>query len=1667
MRDQATCENLYHHFQCQAQNTPTAIAVVTDKQQYTFAELSEKVSKVACYLIDKGVTHGDYIGIYLPRSIDAIVSMLAVLATGAAYVPLDMAHPIKRSQAIIIDANCKFVITYKDCNSIETVTDHVFIEDCKQNKINKDLLASVSIHGSAPAYLIYTSGSTGVPKGVVIQHKNVLSLLSWAASVYSLEERSGVLAATSFCFDLSIFELFLPLTFGGTAILVENVLALAKDSNIKAKVKLINTVPSAIRELLQLNKIPESVTTINLAGEPLRQTLVNNLYQLPHIQKVYNLYAPSETTTYSTIYLANTNDMATNVAIGKAITGTRVFVLDKFMNPLPYQTKGEIYIAGEGVAQGYLNRPDLTAEKFIEHSFDGKNTLRLYRTGDIGRMRADKNIEFSGRVDHQIKLRGFRIELGEIEAGLMTHPLIHEAVVQLENAESNNPELVAYFLASSKLKTKELKQLLMGSLPSHFIPTEFNQLQQFPKTPNGKLDRLALHHYRQAQPKLDVGQHLPDEQGLQLLTSIWRELFPGKAIGLNDSFFQLGGHSLLATQLVTRIQQAFGVEFPLSEVFLNTTLLQQLNYLKQQQQIIPLPKVANYQQMKKVPLSYQQQRMWFLEQMHPDKAISNIPCVIKITGKVNLNAMTEALKEIIKRHKTLRTHYFNNNGRPVQSICETFDFSVKQIDMRDQDNKSVYNYIYEEAHRRFDFNIDLLLRATLLRTENTVYFLLLTLHHLSADAWSLNILTKEFNLLYQGYCSNDDVNLPIVIDYVDYALWQQENFSTDHLGQQKEYWQRQLTGARSNNPLPLDMSRPAKQSYQGAFYPLSISDKLSQQVRQICQKEKLTPFMFMLTGFYLLLYRYSNQKDISIGTPIANRTRNEIENTIGFFVNSLTLRIIIDENFSIKELLHQVRGVTLDAYNHQDVPFEQLVDLMGIKGENKQHPFFQLFFAWQSALPTSFDLPEACAEIIDFDRNISKFDLTFSLQEKQGAFNGLIEYSTDLFKPDTIERLAMQYENIIKQMVANVDNNVTSVSIVQEAEFNKIVYEWNQTQVDYPRKESVVALFNDITKLYPKNVALVADDFELTYCQLNSMANQYARMLQTYGIQPKTPVAIYLKRSPEMIIAILAILKLGAYYVPLATDLPEARLAHFINDTQTRHVITDSSHIDDLPVGEVSAICLDEVADDAAAQDDSNLPVITTGDDPIYIVYTSGTTGVPKGIMTLHHNVNRLVRNTNYVSLTSETTLLQISPISFDGATFEIWGSLLNGGKLVLMPHGVPELSKIIDLIYRWQINTLFITTQLFNALVEYYVDTITRLDVLLFGGEAASVQHVEKFMKANKKCKLCNIYGPTEATTYSCYYPITEIEAGQQSIAIGKPISNTTMYVLDENQRPVAVNTIGEIYIGGEGLAQGYINQPELTNEKFVTVAFKDDIKQRLYRTGDLGRFDNDGNIHFVGRVDDQIKRSGYRIELAEIEANIRSFATVKETVVLYDKPADQLIAYVMLNDSDNKDTSLMQKQLAKRLPKYMLPNRFIVVDSFELNSNGKIDKQRLLQTTATTDNADNSVVQCSNKLEKLIFDIWSEVLEFNDFTMEENFFDLGGSSLKMVHVLDMLQRSLKEQGHAKIPDMVELFTYPTITSLAQYITEHNGNTVTEKSNMYAEKRKRRMAQQKMKVIS
>ncbi|VBZ88815.1 non-ribosomal peptide synthase [Burkholderia pseudomallei] len=1597
-------------FEAQAARTPEAIAVACGAHALSYAALNRRANRLAHYLRAHGAGPERVVALALERSVDMMVGLLGILKSGSAYLPLDPAYPAERLAYIVDDARPALLLTeaalrddWRDAGAPVVLldADGPAIDACPDH--NPDAAAGRDARTlSSLAYVIYTSGSTGRPKGVMIEHRNLANLLGAMGEQPGIGAHDVLLAVTSLSFDIAALELFLPLLHGARA-----VIAARDDAADPARLahliessgaSLMQATPSTWRMLAQ-HGWPRSARPLTLlcGGEALPPALAERL--LAHVPAIWNLYGPTETTVWSTVRRVTTPV----VDIGGPIANTQVYVLDERLRPAPIGVAGELYIGGAGVARGYLNRPELTRERFVDDPF--RRGGRLYRTGDLARRRADGNLEYLGRNDFQVKIRGFRIELGEIEAQLAKAHGVQGVALAARDTPTADKRLVAYYVGDASAAA--LREHAAARLPAYMVPAAYVRLAAWPLTPNGKLDRAALpapddEAYARAEYEAPRGEHECK------LAAIWRAVLQVERIGRHDDFFELGGHSLLAVRAVTAMRDAFGSDTSLRDLFARPVLKDLAEHASTAARArdAAIPKAARGEP---APMSFAQQRLWFLARMGGLGDAYHMPIAVRLRGALDVDALQRALSRIVSRHDALRTTFALEGEQPVQRVHadDGAGLRLRIDDLRGCADAGARRarILAGQASEPFDLARGPLVRGALVREADDVHTLCVTIHHIVSDGWSIDVFCRELSELYRAFAGGQPDPLPpLPVQYADYAAWQQRGIGGAALHAQAEYWRDALAGAPTLLELPTDRPRPPQPDYAGATVGLALDAPLTAGLRALARRHGATLFMTVFAAWSVLLSRLSRQTDVVIGTPSANRGHAQIEGLIGFFVNTIALRVDLDGAPTVAELLARVKARTLAAQQHQDIPFEHVVERVQPARSLSHSPVFQAMFAWQHASRGEMRLEGLRAEPLDdAARTIAKFDLTLSLRESGDAIDGGLEYASALFERATIERFAGYLRRLLEGMVADDTQRVDALPMLSRDERRDLIERRNATARPYPANSGVHRLFEAQAARTPDATAIVDGATTLDYRALDARANRIAHALAHAGVRAGDRVALHLEPSIGLVAAQLAVLKLGAAYVPVDVGNPPARKAFVAQDSGARLVLGDAA-LDwpaaaGVPQRDLAALLAGPWPSDAPARAPQ-----CGGDTPAYVMYTSGSSGQPKGVLVTHRGIARLAVNSGYATFDASDRFAFASNPAFDASTFEVWTALLNGASIgIVKRDDLLDLGALAGKLSSIGVTCLFLTTALFNRCVSFDPAMFARLRCVISGGERADPAVYRKVMEAGPPRHLLNAYGPTETTTFAAVWEAEPRTLAAQAAPIGRPIGNTSVYVLDAYGAPVPVGVTGEIHIGGPGVAQGYLNRPALSAERFVRDPFVGG-DARMYRTGDLGRWRPDGMLDCIGRADFQVKIRGFRIELGEIEACLLEHGALAQAAVLArDDGGDggkTLVAYYVPRAGHEDGAPALRAHLAARLPEYMVPAAYVRLPAMPLTPNGKLER-RALPAPDERSYVRRDYAAPQGEIETTLARIWAELFGIERVGRHDGFFELGGHSLLAVRMV------------------------------------------------------------------
>ncbi|QUO20071.1 amino acid adenylation domain-containing protein [Burkholderia pseudomallei] len=1673
---------LHQLFEAQVSRTPEAAAVICGDETLSYTDLDARANRLAHYLRGQGVGPDTRVGLALGRGVEMMTGLLAILKAGGAYVPLDPGYASERLRAILDDSRPAIVLAdAAGRTALDALAGAPPIADLHADASRWSALPSTPprVEGLTPrhlAYVIYTSGSTGQPKGVMVEHASVVNL--WRAldeAIYRAHPSARrVSLNASIAFD-SLVKQWVQLLSGRTLVVVPEPVRFdgrrLLDAIGRDRIDVFDCTPSQLA-LIEGARGPEDeaypqVTLVG--GEAIGKGMWSELASASS-RTYYNVYGPTECTVDATLARI-TAEHAPH--IGGPLANVRAYVLNERLSPAPVGVRGELYIGGAGVARGYLNRPELTRERFIDDPFVAGG--RLYRTGDLARWRTDGSLEYLGRNDFQVKIRGFRIELGEIEAQLAKVTGVREVVVLARDsaadtdqnadlnasatANSSEKRLVAYYTGDADVVA--LRAQAAQHLPSYMVPSAYVRLDAWPLTPNGKLDRRALPAPADdayARAEYEAPQGAKEEA----LAAIWRELLHVERVSRHDNFFELGGHSLLAVQLVSRLRQALSVEVALGTVF-DAPVLSALAERLEAENTEVLPPIPLAPRDGRIALSLAQQRLWFLTQLEGVSEAYHMSGAVRLDGPLNREVLQRALNRIVMRHEALRTCFVREEGEPIQVIQPHADLTVSYHDLREAEQSEQRAKDLSQAHASapFDLSRDLPVRVLLLQLADEAHVVQVVMHHIASDGWSVGVFLQELSALYGSFIAEQgDPLAPLPLQYADYAAWQRRWLASGQLEKQGAFWQTNLSGAPTLLELPTDRPRPPKQSHAGASVEVKLGAALSERVKRLSQRHGVTPYMTLLSSWAAALSRLSGQEEVVIGSPVAGRNRTEVEPLIGFFVNTLALRLDLSSEPTVGELLKRTKAQVLSAQAHQDLPFDQVVERVKPPRSTAHPPLFQVMFVWQNMPAGELTIPGLTIRAVETPLQTAQFELTLSLREAGDDIVGHLNYASALFDESTVRRYVTYWCRLLEGMTAGPANvSVARLPLLDEAERKQVVYEWNATERDYPIEQCIHQLFEAQVDRKPEAIALTFDGQRLGYAELNARANRLAHYLQARGVGPDRLVALCAERGIEMVVGLLAILKAGGAYVPLDPSHPPERLRRMLDDTNPVAVLVDDIGADALASFEshVAArsprvhLSRDIAQWRACSPANPPTPRERAARRLAYVIYTSGSSGEPKGVMNEHRGVvNRLWWMQQTYALDERDAVLQKTPFSFDVSVWEFFWPLMSGARLVIAkPEGHKDPAYLSELIDRERVTTLHFVPSMLQAFLEDEgaargCGSVKRV---MCSGEALPPSLVKRFYRCLPDARLHNLYGPTEAavdvTAWAC-----DAEEGGASVPIGWPIANTRIYVLDGHGQPVPRGVAGELYIGGVQVARGYLNRPELTRERFVDDPFV--AGGRLYKTGDLARWRTDGSLEYLGRNDFQVKIRGFRIELGEIEAQLAKVAGVRETVVLAREAAPDTKRHAASNENSasnsgekrlvayytgDADATALRAQAAQHLPSYMVPSAYVRLDAWPLTPNGKLDRHALPAP------ADDAYARAEYEApqgakEEALAAIWKDLLPVERISRHDNFFELGGHSLLAITLIEHMRRA---NLHA---DVTTLFTAPTLADLAVRVGASRGDT-------------------------
>lgn len=1601
-------------FENQVKLTPNNTAVVIDKKSCTYKELNDKANQLAKRLRESGVSSDTRVAIYTERSIEMIISMLAVLKSGGCYVPIDYEYPNDRIEFMLEDSEAELLLTQQ--NLIEKINFNktiIEIDNVENYSGSIENLESISDENNL-AYIIYTSGSTGKPKGVAVEHKSIINTLSWRKEYYAFTSEDAILQIPSFAFDSSVEDIFTALISGAKLVLLRQDKRVNLDYLSKViplnKVTNFLITPSFYKTLLSEIYVDlKSLKVVTIAGDSFSSGLVEEHFNKLKGVRLVNEYGPTENSVCTTVYEFTPEN--TEIFIGKPISNVSCYVISKDGNLCPIGVEGELCAAGKGVAREYLNNPEKTKDKFIQNPFNEQE--RMYKTGDLVKWLPDGKLSFVGRIDNQIKIRGFRVELGEIERKISNLDKIEECVVTAIDGADGNKEICAYFVSSENIDKSDLINGICEELPAYMIPAHFVKLEKFPLTNNGKINKKLL-----PKPTKDIEEDLyfeePTNEIEAKLVEMWKDILSLDKVSINDNFFEVGGHSLRATILISRICKEFRVDIPLHEVFEKPTIKELSKYIDSSDKVKYLA-IEKAEEREYYPVSSEQKRMYILNSMEGIGTTYNVPLGMEIEGELDEERVEKAINKLIERHESFRTSFEIVDGEPVQKINDDVKFNLKHVKVEE----SEIDEVAKSLVKPFNLNIAPLVNVVLISSNSKKKSILLfDMPHIISDGVSMNVFVSEFIRLYEG-----KELIANKIQYKDYTMWQKENMESDEILNQEKYWLNVFKDEIPVLNIPSDYPRPTVQTFEGDKVEFCIDENLTSKLKELASKVNGTLYMVLLAAYNLLLSKYTSQEDIVVGTPMAGRNHPDFENMVGMFVNTIAIRNYPSGEKKFIDFLEEVKNNMLSIYENQDYQFSDLVSKLNIPRDMSRNPIFDTMFIMQNMMDLDDSIDGIPFKMQSYESKIAKFDLAIMTYETDNKLEFSLQYRTKLFKAETIERMSKNFVNILNSIVEEQDTLLSKIQLITDEERELILNKFNNTNKGYNSNVTIKELFEEVVSKEGDKVAVVSNKKRLTYRELNEKSNQLANLLRSKNVKKGDIIPILCDKSIDIVVGMLAIIKSGAAYLPIDDECPESRIKAMIEDSDSKIMLVKNYQLEKLNLESLNIQLVNPESEEILKEDKNNLTNISSPDDLVYVIYTSGSTNKPKGVCLENRNLVSLVNEPDYLEIDVKDSLLQVGSLSFDASVFQIWLTLINGATLYLEDKSlVIDENLLKEYINSNNITVMIFPTPLFNKYCENNTEIFNNLKYVIVGGDILSSKQVSRIKKANKNITIINGYGPTENAVMSTLYTIKDSWNEEEVIPIGVPRSNSTAYIMDKNNNLQPIGVPGELCVGGAGLARGYLNRESLTSEKFIENPY---VKgERIYKTGDLAKFLPDGNIEFLGRIDYQVKVNGVRIELQEVESQLLRYPKVKEAVVVANKDetgSNYLCAYVVCDEAIN--VKEVRSFLSKYLISAMIPNYIIQIEKMPVNISGKVDRKSLPKPRFG--NEKHKYVEPVNEVEEKIAVVWEKVLGIEKISTDLNFFEIGGNSLKAISIVSRLSKELSISIN-------DVFNYPTIHELA-----------------------------------
>lgn len=1665
-----TEKTIHQMFYEAAAKFPDHIALSFQDVVLTYEQLNRRSNRVARLLRSQGLKNGDFVALVTERSHETVIGILGILKAGGVYIPIDPSYPDERNRYVLVDSDAPFLLTQthlsekvngwvQDTSGENTI---LFL-DAPLDEYEEGNL-EVGVQSTDLAYVIYTSGSTGRPKGTSIAHLGVVNLGIWTRDCFGCTEQAVNLQFASYSFDASVMETWSALFWGGRLHLLAqeervSIEAFA-DAVQREQVTVATYVPTVFftqlatyltdeeyRKLVTLQKIA-------VGGERMPADAVRLWQRRFGLDiQLFNAYGPTECTVVTTVYPIPElgAEGPTSVLIGRPLPNYELYVINEANELCPVNEPGELYIGGIGLAQGYLCQPEKTAEVFVPHPFSPQADAVLYRSGDLVRLLPDGNIECIGRKDHQVKINGFRIELGEIDHVLAQYPDVEVAAVIVRRNSDDNGVLVAYYSTTgTSVEEEQLRQFVSQKLPAHMIPSRFIELDTMPLSPNGKIDRVELEKQGEAEWVQPSRSYEPPASLTEhTIAALWSDVLGYQTVSVHDHFFEVGGHSLSAMRLINKVKKEMHVEVGLNTLFDHPTLKQLAHYIDQAVrggQSGSVPVISKAPEQESYALSHTQKRMWFLNQVDPTNGAYNTPVHVLFRGQLDPVCLEQAIQELVQRHATLRTIFIEQSGEPRQVILPTCEVRLHVEDLSEWAEEQQAIVLVEKMENTmlipFDLTTGPLLRVELYKLREEEFHLHLNMHHIITDGWSMNVFLNELVAVYDARRESQPSPLsPLELQYVDYAEWQVAEVKKGRWEHECEYWLKNLKYPLPVLELPLDFSRPAVQSIRGGVVQSVLPAEVTTQLREIARQEDLSLFMLLLTAYFMLLHQFTQQEDILVGIPAAGRTVDSLEPLIGFFANSLAIRTRFDKEQTLQDVLQQVKQQCLDAYQNQSYPFDLLVEQLNPERDMSRSPIFSTMFVFQNDITQTQDGTLQFETVLgDVQQVHSKFDLTLIVQEHEGQLRAMFEFNTDLFRTDTVGRFAEHWQRVVRSFATELPERIGGLDLLTEGD-RALYAQVNATEADVPKGHSIVQMFEAAAEKYADRVALSMGEEVLTYAQLNKRANQVAHALCAQGTQTGDFVAILMERSPATVIGLLGAMKAGGAYIPIDPDYPEEWIRYVLDDSKASYVVTQAALLSKVQAWVAgnetlqSVVCVQDV-DHYPVHDPS---IEVQAEDLAYLLYTSGSTGRPKGTLVPHRGVVNLGMWGQRECRSSETdTVLQFASYSFDASVWETWSALFWGARLHLLGReermSLQAFSKAVQQV---QATVVALPTAFFNQLATYLSEEeyarLRSLKRIIVAGERLLGEMVRLWQRRfGLDVVVWNAYGPTECTVLSVCYEVREaVPEEQTGIPIGKPLANYQVYVRNEAGQTCPIGVPGELYIGGIGVSNGYLNQPEKTAEAFLPDLFADATDAKLYRSGDVVRLRSDGLLEYIGRKDNQVKVRGFRIEMQEIEETLTKHPQVQEAAVLVKslEGIQTLIAYYTTVDVASTSPDELRTFVEQRLPGFMVPSHIYYLEQMPINSSGKVNRKVLSERVDAACPHTGTSLAPENEWQEHVAQVWQQVLGAA-VGIEDDFFALGGNSLAVLKALVLLKADWPE---LKVQDF---FQYRTIAELDKHVS-------------------------------